>query len=87
MLKIAFSEPVDENDYHNIVAYLREYAKNRESVENEKKVNESNGYPPDYNPCEHMERIRFCMVFGSISNSKIRCCLLSADKIEDSSRD
>lgn len=75
MLKIAFSEPIDENDYNTILVCLREYAENRESLENEMKVNESNGYPIDYNPCDHMERIRFCIVFGSIPNSKIKTCL------------
>lgn len=47
-----------------------------------KEVNESNGYPPDYNPCEHMERIRFSMCFGSIPNSKIEYCLDAMDQFD-----
>jgi hypothetical protein len=75
MLKIAFTEPVCEKDYHNIVECLRQYATNRDSLEVERKVNESAGYPADYNPCEHMERIRFSFIFGTIPNSKVEYCL------------
>lgn len=71
MLKIAFSEWCDENDYHIVVQCMREYDKNRDTLDNERAINKEKGYPEDYNPGEHMERIRFFMKFGSIPNSKI----------------
>jgi hypothetical protein len=36
MLKIAFTEPIDENDYHNMVECLRQYATNRDSSDIER---------------------------------------------------
>ena len=68
LLQAAFASPVTESEYHLTVNCLRQYALDRDSRDTERNVVTSRGWPPEYDPCEHMERIRFAMSFGSTSN-------------------
>ena len=64
-----FSNPVSENDYHNIVNAIREYSNAREN--NEQHELAIRGLPSTYHPCDHNERIRYAMVFGEKNNMRI----------------
>ena len=65
LLQAAFTGAVTEQDYHSTVQCLREYAAERDCREAESRAALSRGWPADYDPCEHMERIRVAMTFGS----------------------
>lgn len=73
----AFKNSVSEQDYCNIVKILREYTNSRENLEIEQDELKNRGYPLDYHPCDHMERIRFAMTFGKYNNTRINDLLLS----------
>lgn len=72
MLKESFSNPVSENDYHEIVGCLRDYSTNRCDPTIEAHELREHGFPSDYHPCDHLERIRFAMTFNSKDNTRIR---------------
>ena len=71
ILKEAFTSPVSERDYYRIVAAVEAYGENRCSREEEQEDLMVRGFPLDYHPCEHMENLRFGMVFCSEDNKKI----------------
>lgn len=74
-LNAAFTEEVSELDYHNLVRCMREYRAGMQGrchlSETEVKSITAVGWPETYNPFDHMERIRFCLVFGR-ENAQIR---------------
>jgi hypothetical protein len=77
VLSIAFRFPVSERDYHDIVCLLRDYDDSgRTSVDEERSELERRGWPVTYHPCDHMENVRWGMVFGSEDNARIREMLL-----------
>jgi hypothetical protein len=63
MLRVAASTPVSEMDYHKIVQILRHYDKHRQSPQDEQEVLARVGWPATYHPCDHMEKIRFVLLF------------------------
>lgn len=69
MLQAAFAGSVTEQDYHLIVKCLREYSVNRDTREVEREVFASRGWLKDYDPCTHMENIRFGLHFDNRSPS------------------
>lgn len=71
IIKAAFSGPVTEQDYHSTVQCLREYSVERDCRELERAAATSRGWPAEYDPCMHMENIRFGMVFGSTTNEEV----------------
>lgn len=62
---------VSQGNYTDIVWCLRKYDENRAPVEDEHKVLERQGWPTSYHPCDHMERIRWGMTFGDVSDEII----------------
>ncbi len=72
ILKIAFKEPVSENDYHRIVEAIRNYDKSRISPEEEKAELRRVGWPETYHPCDYAERIRFFLNFGEKNHPLIQ---------------
>ena len=66
MLKIVFdgSTTISEDQYHDVVACMRRYNTKRLSTAIEQTALRAAGFPVTYHPCNHMERIRFCTVFG-----------------------
>lgn len=75
ILKEAFQNPVSEKDYHMIVDSLKNYNFNRNDKESEVNELKNKGWPLTYHPCDHMERIRFAMVFGEKDNEYIQSLL------------
>jgi hypothetical protein len=75
ILKEAFQSPISERDYHMIVELLRNYNNSRIHKESELNELQSRGWPLNYDPCEHMERIRFAMVFGEKDNDVVQTLL------------
>jgi hypothetical protein len=71
ILQEAFTSPVSEKDYHMIVACLRKYSASERDVKFEQSELARRGWPLDYNPCEHMERLRFAFTFGTDDNPRI----------------
>lgn len=68
MLKVLFEGPtVSEDQYHDVITCMRRYDTDRVPVETEQAALLEIGYPVTYHPCDHMERIRFCTVFGKPS--------------------
>ena len=74
MLIYAFKNTVSVHDCAMIVDTLRDYEKTRPDAPcaDEQRELSRVGYPLDYHPCEHMDRIRFCMVFGENDNEHIQ---------------
>lgn len=68
ILTEAFKHPVSEHDYTTIVGILRDYSCNRNSIVVEQHELTIRKFPPGYHPCDHMENIRFAMVFGENNN-------------------
>ena len=77
ILQEAFNSLVSERDYHMIVACLREYSASEHNADIEKSELARRGWPLDYHPCEHMERLRFAFVFGGEDNPRIQHALAS----------
>jgi hypothetical protein len=75
ILEIAFSNPVSESDYHNIVRCLREYDRLRDPEETERYQLRIRGWPEDYHPCEHMENVRWGFAFVDVSNQDVTSLL------------
>jgi hypothetical protein len=63
LLCVALLTPVSEMDYHNLVKILRHYDNHRQSPQDEQEVLTRVGWPHTYHPCDHMENIRFVLVF------------------------
>lgn len=63
MLKEAFNVEVDEFNYHDIVSCLR-YAHETSTIFELRPYLIQYGFPSTYNPFEHMEDIRWGMMFG-----------------------
>ena len=64
MVDAVFRRVVSEDQYHDVVERLRRYDTDRVPVETERAILHEMGYPESYHPCDHMERIRFCITFG-----------------------
>jgi hypothetical protein len=73
MLRIAFESPVSLKDYHDIVSCLRAYdSEGRSDVSNERLELNRLGWPDTYHPCDHMENIRFGLMFVPEDNIRVR---------------
>ena len=72
ILMEAFRNPVSETDYYTIVQVLQDYTEARSDTIQEQEELAKRGLPINYHPCDHMERIRFGMVFGNNRNSRIK---------------
>lgn len=59
----AFAEGITEADYHTLVGLLRVYAAARECESEEARVRALHGWPAHYDPCDHMEALRFAVTF------------------------
>ena len=68
----AFSNPISERDYRDIVEALREYSSHRDNRAVELLELTRSGYPKTYHPCDHMENIRFALCFGEEDNRRVR---------------
>jgi hypothetical protein len=71
LLQAAFTGFVTEHEYHLTVHCLREYAAERDCRDLEQQAAISRGWRADYDPCEHMERIRYGMTFGTTCNTSV----------------
>lgn len=72
MLKVAFESPASEKNYHDIVACMRDYITNSRAAQNEEqRALLQRGWPPEYDLADHMERIRFAMVFQREDHSGV----------------
>lgn len=57
---------VSEDNYHDIVHCMRDYQEGgRAAATEERQMMNTLGWPAHYHPCDYMENIRFCLVFGS----------------------
>lgn len=77
MLSRAFDgkNAVSQGNYEDIVRCMRAYDGERAAPTEERAVLASRGWPITYHPCDHMERVRFCMTFDEASDSKIDACV------------
>ena len=65
---------VSEDNYHDVVRCMRDYEeKGRAAASDEREMMNTLGWPEQYHPCDHMENIRFCLVFGSENLIVSRC--------------
>lgn len=74
MLDRAFrgGNSVSQDNYHDMVWCLRTYDTSGRARQNEeRKVLLRHGWPTSYHPCDHMERIRWGMCFGDVSDDII----------------
>lgn len=71
MLQYAFSHGVTEQNYHDIVACLRDYDNHRDPVDVEKSELHQKKFPLTYHPCDFMENIRWGFVFLAQSNHEL----------------
>lgn len=72
ILSESFHGIISEQDYVNIVNLLRDYDRSRDDTSIEKQELVDRGWPLNYHPCDHMERIRFATVFGKDDNVRIK---------------
>ena len=72
VLSEAFKSTVSEHDYHMIVQAIRDYSVSRYDRETEEKELAARNMPLTYNPCDHMENIRFGMSFGGGDNVRVQ---------------
>lgn len=72
MLIVAFNVTVSKSDYHDVVQCMRMYDTRRATLESKREELRRRGWPVTYHPCEHMEKIRFCMTFGGHGNERVR---------------
>lgn len=63
MLQAAFESHVNENEYHQIVRSLRAYQQEPDPPSVQIQELRNRRWPLSYNPCDHMENIRFSLQF------------------------
>ena len=75
LLELAFPATVSEDQYHALVACMRAYDADRLPADVEKRTLAESGWPETYHPCDHMERIRFSLVFGPEPDARLQRAL------------
>lgn len=63
MLNNAFTNPINETEYHGIVECLRIYSSNQDPIDVQQEELKKRGWPLNYHPCDHMENIRHAFTF------------------------
>lgn len=71
ILKISFESGVSESQYHSIVNMIREYGADPGPKDIEHASLEAIGWPTDYHPSDHIERIRFAFHFLPYNNELV----------------
>lgn len=71
ILKISFKSGISESQYHSIVDIIRDYGVNPDPKHIEDASLKAVGWPTDYHPSEHIERIRFCIYFLPYNNEQV----------------
>ncbi len=72
VLTVAFKSTVSEHDYHMIVQAIRDYSVSRYDRAAEEKELAARNMPLTYNPCDHMENVRFGMSFVVEDNARVQ---------------
>ncbi len=73
MLRVAFQSPVSIQDYQDIVSCLRCYEADGRALKSEEHTElDRLGWSTQYHPCDHMENLRFGLVFAPDDNSRVR---------------
>jgi hypothetical protein len=71
ILKISFESGISESQYHSIVNMIREYGASPDSKDIEHASLKAIGWPNDYHPSDHIERIRFAFHFVPYKNEQV----------------
>ena len=74
-LEAALPATVSEDQYHALVAAMRAYDAHRLPADIEKRTLAEAGWPQTYHPCDHLERIRFSLVFGPDPDARVQRAL------------
>ena len=75
MLGAAFDSPVSETDYLGLVRCIREYENARDPRSVEQDLLVARGWPITYDVCEHLDGVRFALVFNSMGNARVRAAI------------